>query len=162
MPKGHDREVSIDLLDKDCILHSAATGRRHGHPAFAQNTKPSDGGGKLITITIENVLTDQPFSPTVVESRTADAAVLFKLGDKASEELIAVAEGGNTGMYALAAAMNKDSTIGDAQLAIHTLPGQKRTFFVRVDETHPLVDGVWMLGNTMTAFPALPGSMLSA
>lgn len=126
-------------------------------PAFAQDTASPDGEGKLIMVTIENVLTGQPFSPTVVESYTADAPALFKLGDKASEALVAVAEGGNTGMYALAAAMNKESTIGDAQLAIYTLPGQKRSFFVRVDEAHPLVDGVWMLGNTNDGFSGFTG-----
>jgi hypothetical protein len=124
-------------------------------PSFAQDATPSDS--KLIMITVENVLTGQPFSPTVVESHTADAAALFKLGDKAGEELVAVAEGGNTAMYALAAAMNKDSTIGDAQLAIYTLPGQKRTFFVRVDEAHPVLDGVWMLGNTNDGFSGFTG-----
>mgnify|MGYP001348818600 CR=1 FL=1 len=126
-------------------------------PSFAQDATPSNSDSKLIMITVENVLTGQPFSPTVVESHTADAAALFKLGDKAGEELVAVAEGGNTAMYALAAAMNKDSTIGDAQLAIYTLPGQKRTFFVRVDEAHPLLDGVWMLGNTNDGFSGFTG-----
>jgi hypothetical protein len=126
-------------------------------PAAAQDKAAPDGDGKLIMVTIENILTGQPFSPTVVESHTTDAAALFNLGDKASDELVAVAEGGNTGLYALAAAMNKDSAIGDAQLAIYTLPGQKRTFFVRVDETHPLVDGVWMLGNTNDGFSGFTG-----
>ncbi|WP_157016885.1 spondin domain-containing protein [Mesorhizobium xinjiangense] len=126
-------------------------------PSFAQDATPSNGDSKLIMITVENVLTGQPFSPTVVESHTADAPALFKLGDKAGVELVAVAEGGNTAMYALAAAMNKDSTIGDAQLAIYTLPGQKRTFFVRVDEAHPLLDGVWMLGNTNDGFSGFTG-----
>jgi hypothetical protein len=125
--------------------------------SFAHDATPSNGDSKLIMITIENVLSGQPFSPTVVESHTADAAALFELGDKAGEELVAVAEGGNTAMYALAAAMNKDSTIGDAQLAIYTLPGQKRTFFVRVDEAHPLLDGVWMLGNTNDGFSGFTG-----
>lgn len=114
-------------------------------------------GGKTIMITIENVLTGQPFSPSVVESHTGDAAPLFKLGDKASEPLVPVAEGGNIGMYSVMAAMNKDSTIGDAQLAIHTLPGQTRVLYVRVDEKHPLLDGVWMLGNTNDGFSGFTG-----
>lgn len=126
-------------------------------PAAAQDKASPASDGKLIMISIEDVLTGQPFSPTVVESHTADAAPLFKLGDKASDELVSVAEGGNISMYALAAAMNKDTSIGDAQLAIYTLPGQTRTFFVRVDETHPLVDGVWMLGNTNDGFSGFIG-----
>ena len=39
------------------------------------------GGGRTIMITIENVLTGQPFSPSFFEARTADSAPLFKLGD---------------------------------------------------------------------------------
>lgn len=114
-------------------------------------------GGKTIKITIKDVVTGQPFSPTYAESRTAGSAPLFKLGDKASDALVAVAEGGNIGMFSVAAAMNKDSAIGDAQLAIHTLPGQTRTFFVHVDEKHPLIDAVWMLGNTNDGFSGFSG-----
>ena len=39
------------------------------------------GSGKTIMITIENVLTGQPFSPSFFEARTTDFAPLFKLGD---------------------------------------------------------------------------------
>ncbi|ODU54821.1 MAG: hypothetical protein BGO82_07975 [Devosia sp. 67-54] len=114
-------------------------------------------GGKTIKITIKDVVTGQPFSPTYAESRTAGSAPLFKLGAKASDALVAVAEGGNIGMFSVAAAMNKDSAIGDAQLAIHTLPGQTRTFLVHVDEKHPLIDAVWMLGNTNDGFSGFSG-----
>jgi len=113
--------------------------------------------GKTIKITIKDVITGQPFSPTYAESRTEASAPLFKLGDKASDALVAVAEGGNIGMFSVGAAMNKDSAIGDAQLAIHTLPGQTRTFFVHVDEKHPLIDAVWMLGNTNDGFSGFAG-----
>jgi hypothetical protein len=89
--------------------------------------------GKAIEITIEDLTTGQPFSPSYFESRTTAAAALFKLGDKASDALVPVAEGGNIGNYSVMAAMNKDSAIGDAQLAIHTLPGQKRTIIVHVE-----------------------------
>ena len=110
------------------------------------------GDGKTIMITIQNVLTGQPFSPSFFEARTTDSAPLFKLGDKSSDALAAVAEGGNIGMFSVGAAMNKDSSLGDAALAIHTLPGQTRTFIIHVDEKHPLIDGVWMLGNTNDGF----------
>ena len=103
--------------------------------------------GRAIEITFEDLTTGQPFSPSFFESRTKAAPALFKLGDKASDALVAVAEGGNIGMYSVTAAMNKDSTLGDAQLTIHTLPGQKRTIVVHVDKEHPIIDGVWMLGN---------------
>jgi pentapeptide MXKDX repeat protein len=110
------------------------------------------GGGKTIMITIENVLTGQPFSPSFFEARAADSAPLFKLGDKASDALTAVAEGGNIGMFSVGAAKNEGNTLGDASLAIHTLPGQTRTLIIHVDEAHPLIDGVWMLGNTNDGF----------
>ena len=113
--------------------------------------------GKSVMITIEDVIKGQPFSPSYVESRTTDSAPLFKLGDKASDALVAVAEGGNIGMFSVTAAMNKDSKIGDAQLAIHTLPGQTRTIIVHVDEKHPLIDAVWMLGNTNDGFSGISG-----
>jgi len=113
--------------------------------------------GKSVMITIEDVIKGQPFSPSYVESRTTESAPLFKLGDKASDALVAVAEGGNIGMFSVTAAMNKDSAIGDAELAIHTLPGQTRTFYVHVDEKHPLIDAVWMLGNTNDGFSGFAG-----
>src|SRR5690242_17437542 len=67
------------------------------------------GGGKTIMITIENLLTGQPFSPSFFEARTTGSAPLFTLGDKASDAVVAVAEGGNIGMLSVGAAMNKDA-----------------------------------------------------
>jgi hypothetical protein len=113
--------------------------------------------GRLIWITITDLTMSQPFSPSYIESRTAGSAPLFKLGDKASDALVPVAEGGDIGMYSVLAAMNQDSTIGDAELAIHTLPGQTRTITVRVDPQHPLIDGVWMLGRTNDGFSGFTG-----
>jgi hypothetical protein len=49
------------------------------------------------------------------------------------------------------------SALGDAVLAIHALPGQTRTVTVHVDEKHPLIDGVWMLGNTNDGFSGFTG-----
>jgi hypothetical protein len=113
--------------------------------------------GRAIEITFEDLTSAQPFSPSFFESRTKDAPALFKLGDKASDALVAVAEGGNIGMFSVGAAMNKDSLLGDAQLAVHTLPGQKRTIIVHVDKAHPIIDGVWMLGNTNDGFSGFTG-----
>jgi hypothetical protein len=114
-------------------------------------------GGKIIKITVENLLTGQPFSPSFFEARATASAPLFALGDKASDALAAVAEGGNIGMFSVGAAMNKEAALGDAQLAIHTLPGQTRTVYVHVDEAHPLIDAVWMLGNTNDGFSGFTG-----
>lgn len=114
-------------------------------------------GGKVVKITIKNLTTGQPFSPSYFESRGKAGAPLFKLGGKASDALVAVAEGGNIGKFSAAAAKNQGSTLGDAALAIHTLPGQVRTFFIRVDRNHPLIDGLWMLGNTNDGFSGVSG-----
>ena len=129
-------------------------------PARAQSAMPGGAmmtNGKVVKITIRNLTTGQPFSPSYFESRSRSGAPLFKLGDKASDALVAVAEGGNIGNFSVGAAMNKDAAVGDAALAIHTLPGQTRTFVIRVDKDHPLIDGVWMLGNTNDGFSGISG-----
>jgi hypothetical protein len=113
--------------------------------------------GRVVTITIENLTNGQPFSPSFFAARTPDSRPLFTLGEKAVDPLVAVAEGGNIGQFSVAAAMNNDSSVGDAALAIHTLPGQTRTVTIHVDEAHPLVDGVWMLGNTNDGFSGVTG-----
>jgi hypothetical protein len=113
--------------------------------------------GKTVQITIQNATTGQPFSPSFFESHGADGAPLFKLGDKASDALVAVAEGGNIGPYSVDAAKDMNATLGDAVLAIHALPGQSRTITIHVDEKHPLIDGVWMLGNTNDGFSGFTG-----
>ncbi len=137
-----------------------------GQAALAQDAMSSSamemGGtmmaeGKLVQITIENLLTGQPFSPSYFESRAEGSAPLFALDGKASDALAAVAEGGNIGMFSVGAAMDGGSAIGDATLAIHTLPGQTRTLTIHVDAEHPLVDGVWMLGNTNDGFSGFSG-----
>ncbi|CAN5209892.1 hypothetical protein BH10PSE9_BH10PSE9_21440 [soil metagenome] len=137
-----------DMMKSDSMMMSAGA---------MQSGKPMMAKGKAVQITVQNLLTGQPFSPSFFESRTKDSAPLFKLGDKASDALVAVAEGGNIGNYSVGAAMNKDSIVGDAALAIHTLPGQTRTFIIYVDKDHPLVDGVWMLGNTNDGFSGFAG-----
>jgi hypothetical protein len=113
--------------------------------------------GKTIQITIQNLTTGQPFSPSFFESRAKDGTALFKLGGKADDALVAVAEGGNIGNYSVGAAKNMGQSLGDAVLAIHALPGQTRTVTIHVDEIHPLIDGVWMLGNTNDGFSGFTG-----
>ena len=125
--------------------------------ASAQAEHAMAATGKTVEITVKNLTAGQPFSPSYFESRSDSGAPLFKLGDKASDALAAVAEGGNIGNYSVAAAMNADKAIGDAALAIHTLPGQTRTFVIHVDKDHPLIDGVWMLGNTNDGFSGISG-----
>jgi hypothetical protein len=135
-------------------------------PAFAADNMMASGGmmagdtmmhGKAVQITIENVTTGQPFSPSFFESRGTDASPLFKLGDAASEALVAVAEGGNIGNFSVGAAKDMGASLGDAVLAIHALPGQSRTVTIHVDEKHPLIDAVWMLGNTNDGFSGFSG-----
>jgi hypothetical protein len=60
-------------------------------------------------------------------------------------------------MYSQQSAKDMGQTLGDAVLAIHALPGQKRVLTIQVDEKHPLIDGVWMLGNTNDGFAGISG-----
>ncbi len=108
--------------------------------------------GKTVQITIQNLTTGQPFSPSFFESRGAGTAPLFKLGEKAPDPLVSVAEGGNIGDYSVGAAKDMGATLADAVLAIHDLPGQTRTITIHVDKDHPFIDGLWMLGNTNDGF----------
>ena len=61
------------------------------------------------------------------------------------------------GMVLVAKGKDGGATLADAALAIHTLPGQTRTFVIHVDKDHPLIDGVWMLGNTNDGFSGISG-----
>ena len=153
----------IAALSSPTFAQDAMSSDAMGGDAMSTDTMSSDamaapmgdammGGSRTIMITIENVLTGQPFSPSFFEARTTGSAPLFTPGETASDALAAVAEGGNIGMFSVGAAMNADSALGDAALAVHTLPGQTRTLYIRVDEAHPLIDGVWMLGNTNDGF----------
>ncbi|HWA19309.1 MAG TPA: spondin domain-containing protein [Devosia sp.] len=147
--------------------NAMSSGAMMSNDMMMANDAMKDGGmmmagdammdGKYVTITIEDVTTGQPFSPSFFESRAVDGTPLFKLGDKAPDALVAVAEGGNIGMYSVGAAKDMGAMLGDAQLAIHTLPGQSRTITLRVDSAHPLIDGVWMLGNTNDGFSGFSG-----
>jgi hypothetical protein len=81
---------------------------------------------------------------------------LFALGQPASEQLWNVAEGGNIGPYSSAAAAALASgSLGSAGVAVHTPPGATRTLYISVDEAHPLLSGVWMLGMTNDGFGGL-------
>lgn len=136
--------ASFGAFAQDAMSSSAM---QAGDPMMAE--------GRTVRITIENLLTGQPFSPSYFETRSAGSAPLFALGETASDALAAVAEGGNIGRFSAAAAMNNEAAIGDAALAIHTLPGQTRTLTIHVDEAHPLLDGVWMLGHTNDGFSGI-------
>ena len=125
--------------------------------AAAEDAMMAPSGIKEITITIENLTTGQGFSPSFFVSRSPDSQPLYALDAKASDQLVAVAEGGNIGGYSSMAAGELGMALGDAVLAIHTLPGQTRTVTIHVDEAHPLIDGVWMLGMTNDGFSGISG-----
>lgn len=160
--------LSAPTFAQDAMSSGAMSSDAMGSDAMGGDTMSSDamsapmgnammGGSKTIRITIENLLTGQPFSPSFFEARTTASTPLFVVGEGASDALVAVAEGGNIGPFSVGAAMNAASTLGDAALAIHTLPGQTRTLYINVDEAHPLIDGVWMLGNTNDGFSGVSG-----
>lgn len=139
------------------LLATAALSAGIAVPALAQNAMVGPSGAKALKITIENLTTGQGFSPSFFVSRGADSQPLFALDAKAADPLVAVAEGGNIGAYSGWAAGEVGKTLGDAVLAIHTLPGQTRTVVISVDAAHPLVDGVWMLGMTNDGFSGISG-----
>lgn len=159
--------MSSDAMSSDAMSSDAMSGGMMSDDMMMANDAMMSGdammgdammaGSKAIMITIEDLTKGQPFSPSYFESRGADAPALFNLGDKASDALAAVAEGGNIGMFSVGAAKDMGTTLGDAQLAIHTLPGQIRTIIVHVDDKHPLIDAVWMLGNTNDGFSGFTG-----
>lgn len=121
-------------------------------PAFAQDAK-----SKTVMITVENLTTGQPFSPSFFSTRAAATAPLWEMGKAASDNLVAVAEGGNIGGFSGDAAGRIGKDIGDAALAVHALPGQTRSVTIHVDAAHPLIDGAWMLGNTNDGFAGFTG-----
>ena len=145
------------------ILLAAALPLAFAIPALAEDAMKSDGMDamgnaetvRLVAITIENLTTGQGFSPAFFATHGADAAPLFKLGEAASEPLWTVAESGNIGPFSGAAAGAIGTTYGDAILAIHTPPGASQTVYVEVDEAHPLLSGVFMLGMTNDGFSGL-------
>ena len=122
--------------------------------SFALSAVPAlaADAGKTVMITIQDLTTGQPFSPSFFQTRAATTAPLFELGKTASDNLVAVAEGGNIGGFSGDAAGRIGKDVGDAALAIHTLPGQTRSVTIHVDAAHPLIDGAWMLGNTNDGF----------
>lgn len=107
---------------------------------------------RIIRITIENLTAGQTFSPAFIVSQTPDATPLFALGEAASEPLWNVAEGGNIGPFSAEAAGLIGAEYGNAEIAVHTPPGGVRTLYVVVDEAHPRLSGVWMLGMTNDGF----------
>ncbi len=107
---------------------------------------------RIIRVTIENLTAGQNFSPAFIVSQTPDAAPLFALGEAASEPLWNVAEGGNIGPFSAQAAGLIGTEYGNAEIAVHTPPGAVRTIYVTVDEAHPRLSGVWMLGMTNDGF----------
>ena len=121
-------------------------------PALAQDMK-----AKTVMITIENMTTGQPFSPSFFSTRAAATAPLWEMGKAAPANLVSVAEGGNIGGFSGDAAGRIGKDIGDASLAVHTLPGQTRMLVIHVDAAHPLIDGAWMLGNTNDGFSGFTG-----
>jgi len=129
-------------------------------PAFAQTAMSAPetmSHPKLVQITIENLTTGQGFSPSYFQSHGTGTAALFELGQTASEPLWTVAEGGNIGPFSSMAADKLGTELGDAVVAVHTGPGATRSVVIRVDEAHPLLSGVWMLGRTNDGFSGFTG-----
>jgi hypothetical protein len=139
------------------ILFAALSAAAASFAIFAAPTMGQETKSKTVMITIENLTTGQPFSPSFFSTRAAGAAPLWEMGKTAPDNLVSVAEGGNIGGFSGDAAGRIGKDIGDASLAVHTLPGQTRMLTIHVDAAHPVIDGAWMLGNTNEGFSGFTG-----
>ena len=110
------------------------------------------GGDGDLDVTITNVTNRQIFTPILVVTHDKGVS-LFKVGDPASAELAALAEGGDTGP--LTALLGGMSGVEDVVTAASPLmPGDSTTITVKAGERLSLVS---MLIPTNDAFVALNG-----
>jgi len=95
-------------------------------PALAQDAK-----SKTVMITVENLTTGQPFSPSFFATRAATTAPLWEMGKTAPDNLVAVAEGGNIGGFSGDAA----GKVGKEYAPVAQVRAQlERIGIVRVDD----------------------------
>ena len=120
---------------------------------FAQmNSATSPEGARRIAITYDNTTTGQNFSPAVFFTHTSAAPPLFKLGEKASFELMRLSEEANISPAIAGAVMKLGSTYGDVVIALPATPGKNAKVEISVSKEFPFVSGAFMLGMTNDGF----------
>jgi hypothetical protein len=121
-----------------------------GEPVFAE-----DEGGKAYEVTVTNLTRGQTFTPILVASHKKGVS-LFTLGDPASEELAALAEGGDTDplttlLLAMPEVKDVDSSGGLLE------PGESVTVIVETRGKFNRISVASMLIPTNDGFFALNG-----
>ena len=112
-------------------------------------------GGKTYRVTITNLTKQQVLTPPLLVSHTAGTK-LFTLGQPASSELAAIAEGGNT--QPLAALLGTLDTVGDVVTGTEPiLPGGSIELTVTSKERYDHLSLAGMLATTNDGFFALNG-----
>ena len=111
---------------------------------------------QVFSITLTNLTTGEPgmggqiFSPPIFATHAAGLA-LYGVGQPATDELVLLAEGGDTsGIAALAAQVNANTVAGDGRV----LPGASVTVMLTADAMHSALSLATMLVSTNDAFVA--------
>jgi hypothetical protein len=114
------------------------------------------GGHKTYEVTITNLTNSINFTPILVASHKKGLAPLFVLGSPASDELTAIAEGGDTGP--LTATLEADSDVVDVQKSGDLLgPGASVTVIVSAEKGAKHISVASMMLPTNDGFIALNG-----
>ncbi|PNU19493.1 hypothetical protein C2E25_12180 [Geothermobacter hydrogeniphilus] len=112
-------------------------------------------GGKMYQVTITNLTQKQVITPPLLISHKRGFEV-FRIGQAASDELVALAEGGDT--QPLAAVLGtRDDVLDLAVAGGPILPGTSTTMQVRTRGKFNRLSVVGMLATTNDAFFALQG-----
>ena len=134
-------------LFRTSLFVAAAVLVAHGRHAEAE-------GERRVAIEYQELSGAQDMSsaPWVAHARGVH---LWEEGKPASTAVQVLAEDGNP-EFILGAALNDDgSTFGDFTVGLPNRPGTRRRVELKVDATHPLVSGGWMLGHTNDGFAGL-------
>ncbi len=113
------------------------------------------GGSKVYHVTVTNLTNSINFTPILVASHRAPVSIL-ELGSAASDELAAVAEGGDLGP--LSAVLEADPRVVDVQHSSGLLgPGESVTVIVAAGRGAEYISLVSMMLPTNDGFIALDG-----
>jgi len=104
-----------------------------------------------VTIEFQNLTKSQPFTATPFVSHRKGLHI-WQEGKKADPALQVLAEEGNPDAILVNALSKIGPDFADAAISLPTFPGQSRRVELKVDEAHPDVSGVWMLGASNDGF----------
>jgi archaellum component FlaF (FlaF/FlaG flagellin family) len=117
------------------------------------------GGISTYHVTITNLTNSISFTPILVASHRKSVSI-FELGSPASDDLIAIAEEGDTGP--LTTTLNGDSNVIEVQSSTDLLlPGQSVTVIVSASHGAKMISIASMMLPTNDGFIALGGAEVS-